>query len=534
MWDVGVDNLLDRARSRLLIVIISIFIAYFILIIRLFEISYGYSKPQSYNNRAVFASGWHPNRLDIVDRNGVLLAVDVPTASVYANPKQIRDIDQVAQFLSIAIDMDCKLLGELLHQNKKSFVWLKRHLVPKEQQKILELGLPGIYMKSDAKRIYPHNSLFAHILGYTDTDGNGLAGVERYFDNFLLNKDVKDKALQLSIDTRLQYLMHSILSEYMHKHKAFGGVSLLMEVDTGEILSAVSLPDFDINKPSSGRPNEVFNRFSLGLYEMGSVFKSFAIASALDIGAVELNSEFYIGDSFKIADRTIRDYKTNIGVMSVDEIFLRSSNIGTVLITMQMNPNDQYAYLNKLGFFQQTSLELNEKASPIVPKRDKWNVVSRATVSYGHGISVTPIHLLEGIAAVIGGGVLHQATLLQGKKNQSFHRVFAESTSESMKYLFSLAVKRGTGMRALTPGYEIGGKTGSADKIVDGTYSKDSSIVSFAGVFPIDDPKYVLLVMVDDPKKTCNEDRITGGYLAAPIASRMIEKIAPILNVSPL
>lgn len=423
---------------------------------------------QAVNSGAAGASSGL-GRQDILDRNGVLIAGNIPTASVYINPNQIRNKAVAINLLSKVLpDMDPKILGQALN-SPKNFVWIKRHLVPIEQQAILMAGLPGVYMVPDERRIYPHNNLFSHVLGYTDSDGRGLAGVERYFDSILQDTREGRKPCWLSVDTRLQYLIRNIFREDVAKYNADGGVVALMDIRTREILSIVSLPDFDINNPGKGSDNSMFNRFSLGLYEMGSTFKSFTIASALDSGVVNMEDVFTVGSFLKINDRIIHDYRPRNADMNVEQIFVYSSNIGTAQIAMKMGCEIQSAYLHKLGFFEPLKIELLERAMPLVPKAVKWSDVVVATVSYGHSISVTPVHLMEGIATVVGDGQRCGATLIKqndsdGASRCSGKKVFDLATVESMRYLFSKVVRHGTGVRAITTGYDIGGKTGSANK----------------------------------------------------------------------
>lgn len=527
----NIDHKIEVVKNRMFLVVCVILFGYSVLIFRLINMAFIFNNVKiSKNNDS--SDVFLIKRSDILDRNGVLLAGNIPTASIYINPKQIRDSRYAIKALhQILPDLDKKALVNAFNSDK-SFVWIKRHLVPKEQEKILKIGLPGLYLVADERRVYPHNSLFAHILGYTDTDSRGLAGVERYFDSVLRKNN--NESLTLSVDVRLQYIIRNILVDAVKQYKAAGAAVVLLNINNCEILSMSSLPDFDINNPKIAKENELFNRISLGLYEMGSIFKSFIIASALDSKSINIDDVFEVKDGFKIADKIIHDIRPRNGKMTIDEIFMHSSNIGTIQIAAKIGQELQFDYLKKMGLFDPLSIEIAEKATPIFPKKDKWNNITSATVSYGYGVSVTPIHMVEGIASIVGDGCRCRATLIKNRSIDNKEKILDRSTTEIMKYLFNVAVQRGTGMRAIVPRYEISGKTGSANKVVDGSYNNDIGIASFVAIFPSDDPKYLLFIMIDEPKRTDEYKNITGGYVAAPIAGKIVEKIAPLLGISPL
>ena len=526
------QNTLDPNRLRVLFIVAVI--SYLAIVMRIFDLSMvGDSSPMPYDHSV---RDLQYGRGDILDRNGVVLATSLKTVSAYSNPRKIKDAHATASLIHKAMpDLSVSYLQKQLSMSR-NFVWIKRHLTPKEHERLLHVGVPGIYFIEEQKRVYPQRSLFSHVVGYVDIEGNGLAGVERYFDKFLKEKGM-DGSLSLSLDYRIQYLMHDAIAQSIEEHGAVGGAGVMLDANTCEILAMVSLPDFNANDLSKITDEQLFNRASLGVYEMGSVFKGFAFAIALDLGIVKLSDEFDITSPFKIQDRVINDYVHRSGVRSVRDIFVTSSNVGTAKIALKAGGVAQRKYFKDFGFFDYNAVEIYEKSLPIFNKSKNWSDIAVATMSYGHGIAVTSLHAVEAMASLVNGGLRCTTTLLLSANNKIDNectRVISGDTSRTMRELFYAVTDKGTGRRAGVRGYALGGKTGSADKIVDGSYNKTATLTSFVGAFPINDPRYVFLVIIDEPKEGMKTRKATGGSVAAPVAKTIVERCANVFGLNPL
>ncbi|MFW0777434.1 MAG: peptidoglycan D,D-transpeptidase FtsI family protein [Rickettsiales bacterium] len=473
-------------------------------------------------------------RGDIVDRNGELLATSVKTASIFANPKEIRDPEKAAQKLAKILGIDAKKLAARMSSDK-SFVWLKRNLTPVEQQKANSLGVPGLYFLPEERRIYPYGNLFAHMVGYVGVDNKGLAGTEKYFDRRLRDSAKNKEQLALSLDVRLQAIMREEMHNAMRKFKAIGATGVIMDLESDELLSVVSLPDFDPHNPGAAKKAARFNRATLGVYEMGSTFKSFTMAMGLEHDVVSMKGGYDATNPFKVSSFTIKDSHPKKRWLNVPEIFAYSSNIGTAKMALDVGIKRQKEFMKKLGMLEGLSLEVPEKSRTLYP--DDWKEINAVTISYGHGISVTPLHLVRGIAAMVNGGELPKLTLVKdknkGKKRDT--RVISEATSKNMRRLMRLVVDYGTGGKAHVPGYRVGGKTGTAEKVSKtGRYNQDAKLASFVGAFPVDDPKYVILVMIDEPKGIKSTYGFaTGGWISAPVVGNIISRMGPLYAMKP-
>ncbi len=478
------------------------------------------------------APAFESGRADIVDRNGVVLATSLPTASLYANPHQVRDPAGAAAHLVRALPDLSRTEIRAKLSTDRSFIWLKRNLTPREQYRVNRLGIPGLYFEREERRFYPHGRLTAHSIGFTDVDNQGLAGVERSFDEVLRGQA---EPLALSLDLRVQHVLALELAAAMTEFSAIGAAGLVMDAATGEVLAMVSLPDFDPNQPGTAAPETRFNRASLGLYEMGSVFKIFTLAMALDEGVVTLDDGYDASKPIRIARFTINDFHAKNRWLSVPEIFMYSSNIGAARMAMDAGTAVQQAFLDRLGLTRPAGIELEEIGRPMVPT--PWREINTVTIAYGHGLAVSPVQMTSAVAAVVNGGEFHPATLL--KRAEGEHpagmRIMSRDTSLKMRRLLRLVVRRGTGRQANAVGYRVGGKTGTADKLIDGRYARDARIASFAAAFPMNDPRYVIFVMVDEPKGIARtQGYATGGWVAAPIVRRVVERIGPMLGVEPV
>lgn len=470
-------------------------------------------------------------RANIVDRNGMILATSLPTVSLFADPASVLDADEVAKKLAVELpelsvdDLRRKLAGP------GRFVWLARNLAPKQHFRINRLGLPGLGFHNGERRVYPHGALVSHVLGLTDIDGNGVAGLENRFDRDLR---ASDHPLRLSIDLRIQSVLHEELARAMVEFKAIGAAGLVMDVNTGEVLSMVSLPDYDPNEPSAMKRDAAFNRAAKGVYEMGSTFKLFTAAMALDSGTVDVSDGYDASRPIRVARFTISDYHAKNRWLSVPEIILHSSNIGAAKMAIDVGGEGQRDYLERFGLLRPVSLELPEVGTPLLPS--VWRPINTMTISYGHGISVSPVQLAAGISALVNGGLYRGATLLRrdGGVSPQARRVITDETSEQMRGLMRLVVSRGTGRKANVRGYLVGGKTGTAEKSSRRGYSKSAKLSSFVGAFPMNAPRYVVLALLDEPignKSTFNY--ATGGWVAAPVVGRVVARMAPMVGIAP-
>lgn len=471
------------------------------------------------------------SRADIVDRNGVVLASSLPTASLYADPSEVIDPAAAAEKIAgVFPEIDQVRLTRHLAGDGR-FIWIKRNLTPEQQLDANRLGLPGFNFIEEERRIYPHGNLSAHVLGATDIDGNGVSGVEAYFDKRLRQSA---KPLELSLDVRVQSILRAELSAAVTEFKALGGAGVVFDVRTGETVALVSLPDFDPNDRSSYVGEARFNRATKGVYEMGSTFKLFTAAMALDSGTVDMQGGYDATQPIHIARFTISDYHAKKRWLSVPEIIVHSSNIGAAKMAVDVGGAGQQAYLRKFGLLRDAALELPEIGHPLKPAT--WREINTMTISYGHGIAVTPVQLAAAIGSLVNGGVLRPATLLRHEQGAPVagEQILARETSDKMRQLMRLVVAKGTGRKAEAPGYFVGGKTGTAEKQFGGTYRKKALMSSFVGTFPINDPRYVVFVMVDEPvgnKRTFNY--ATGGWVAAPVVGRVISQIGPLLGIAP-
>jgi cell division protein FtsI (penicillin-binding protein 3) len=532
---------LEACRARLFITRVLFACVFAAVALRVVEVVlFEGGAAQSHMPRFRIAAPPAPARADIVDRNGTLLAATLDSPSVYANPKQILDPADATRKLVKAFPSlkSAEIYAKLT--SSKSFVYLKRHLTPREQYEVNQLGIPGVQFQHEERRVYPDGGLTAHVVGYAGIDNAGFAGIERGLDNML--KDRREP-LQLSLDLRIQYILREELQRVIDDFTAKGAAGLIMDVNTGEILSMVSLPDFDPNHPGSVDPDHpdlsiadrMFNRNTLGVYELGSIFKIFTVAMALDAGTSTLSSTYDASHGISIGRFTIGDYHGKHRVLNVPEILMYSSNIGAAKMAIAAGGQRQREFLARLGLLKAPKIEVSEAAVPHFPA--KWREVNVMTIAFGHGISVTPLSFASAAAALVNGGVLRQATLIKrlpGDAPQG-QQVLSPKTSEQMRKLMRLVVEHGTGTMAAAPGYVVGGKTGTAEKISGRHYAEKKLLSSFVGVFPINDPKYLVLTVVDEPHPNKqSHGYATAGWTVAPATSRIVQRIAPLLGVQPV
>ena len=474
-------------------------------------------------------------RAPIVDRNGVLLAANLGTASLYATPRRVLDPREAAEKLvQVLPELDYEAVLAKL-SSKRRFVWLKRKLTPRQYYAVNRLGLPGLAFREDESRVYPQGALLAHVLGYTDVDNRGISGLEKRFDRTLRDPARGGTPLQLSIDVRVQHVVRRQLMRAVARFRAAAGAGLVLDVGTGEVLALVSLPDFDPNRARGASSDSLFNRATLAVYEMGSTFKVFTLAMALEAGTAGPDRRYDTTRPIRVSRFVIRDSYPKARPLSVPEIFVYSSNIGAAKMALEVGGVRQRAFLEKLGLLRRARIELPEVGLPLAPER--WREVNTMTVAFGHGIAVSPVNMAAAVAATVNGGVLIPTTLLKRPDGASVEgrRVVSARTSRIVRRLMRLVVEQGTGRRAAAPGYLIGGKTGTAEKPQRGRYQRKALVSSFVGAFPIDAPRYLVLVLLDEPKGTpATRGYAGGGWTAAPVVGRIVSRIAPILGVRPV
>lgn len=470
-------------------------------------------------------------RADIVDRNGVLLATSLPTARLYADPSDVLDPQSAADRLATVLpqlDRD-ELVAKMAGPGR--FVWLSRSLTPRQQYEVNRLGIPGIGFRRGERRVYPQGRLASHVLGLTDIDGVGIAGAERQFEPLLRDAG---QPLRLSLDLRVQAAATEELAAAVTEFEALGGAAVVMDVRTSELLAMVSLPDFDPNVPTGTTGVAGFNRATKGVYEMGSTFKLFTTAMALDSGVVDLGARYDATKPLRVARFTINDYHAENRWLTVPEILVHSSNIGSARMALDVGTDVQQRYLSALGLLDTPTVELPEVARPLTPAT--WRDINTMTIGFGHGIAVSPLQMVSAVASLVNGGVLRPATIVRRDPGDvpEGDRVIDARVSEQMRALMRLVVAEGTGSQADVPGYLVGGKTGTAEKQGAGGYMRRALISSFVGTFPVSDPRYVVLALVDEPhgnKRTFGY--ATGGWTAAPVVGRLIARMAPMVGLPP-
>ena len=475
----------------------------------------------------------HP-RATITDRNGEILAVSLPTSGLYANPREMMDAADAAHKLKEAVPRLDEDLVRTRLQSSKQFVYLERQITPHEQNVINALGIPGVYFQPSERRVYPKGRVAAQILGGVDVDGHGIAGVERFF-----NQRLKDDAepLELSLDLRVQAVLRDELSKSMEEFTAIGACGIVMDVRTGEIIAMVSLPDYDANKAAEAPAEDRFNRAVTGMYEPGSTFKLQTAAMALDSGSAQLWNEFDAAHPIRIGRFTITDFEGKHRFLALPEVLAYSSNLGAAHIAEGVGPERQRAWLKSMGMFSRIGVELPEAGLPIVPSAANWKEAVTLTVGFGHGIAVSPLHVVRGTATLANGGILMQPTLLARHADDpppEGVRIMQPTTSDVIRKLMRLVVTAGYGKPADIPGYFVGGKTGTAEKAGAHGYKKHANISAFMSVFPMNAPHYAVYFMLDEP----HGNKSTGGFstagaVSAPAAGRVIARIAPMLGLLP-
>jgi cell division protein FtsI (penicillin-binding protein 3) len=439
-------------------------------------------------------------------------------------------------------DLDETEVRERL-SSRKGFVWLKREITAKQQQDIHKLGLPGIGFLRENKRVYPTGNEVAHLIGLVNIDNQGIAGMEKWLDNQGLADlhragfatDRLQKPIELSVDLRVEHALRDELLKAKDKFHAKAASGLVTNVNTGEIMAMVSLPDFDPNNPKEVHDPDRINRLTTGVYEMGSTFKAFTLAMALDTGKYGLDSLWDARGPLHYGKFAIHDDEPKGRFLTMKEVFTFSSNVGAGRIALSQGVEAHRAFLRKMGQLDRLRTELPESASPILPRR--WSDLNTITIAFGHGMAVAPLQAVMGVSALANGGLLIPPTFLKRSEEEAraiAKRVIKPETSDKMRFLMRLNAEIGTAKRANVPGYYIGGKTGTAEKVVNGRYAKKRVLTAFTAILPADKPKYQLLIMLDEPqplKETYGQ--IASGWNAVPTAGNVIARIGPLLGIEP-
>lgn len=522
---------IDMAQSRLTILGAFFIIGYVVIVARLMDLSVVQGAMSVTADRSGFEVAQIAQRRgDIYDRNGFLVATTLKTPSLFVDPSLVMDADNLAHDLMSVIDgLDEKVLLKSLKARNR-FAWIKRNITPEQHTQILNIGSPALGVQYEYKRVYPQGELFAHMLGYTDRDGLGLSGAERGFDDVL----AQGVDVNLSFDLRLQHIARRELSTAISDFEAKAGTAVIMDVKSGELLASVSLPDFDLNKASSAGANEKFNRLTLGVYELGSMFKIFSTAALFDLVGARMSDTFDARKPIKVGRFTINDYHAQKRILTVPEVFMHSSNIGSAMMGEKVGGDALRAFYKDLGLLDPLMFDIKEVGRPLLPK--PWRHVNTLTAAYGHGLATTPLQMSAAVASVVNGGLFVQPTIEKRSGDEGYFRsdvrVISETTSENIRKLLRLTVTEGTGKNADVKGYRVGGKTGTAEKSVNGRYDRSLLISSFVGAFPIDDPRYVVMVMVDEPKgQKHSYGYATAGWVAAPAVSRIVTSMASVLGM---
>ncbi|MDO5756279.1 MAG: penicillin-binding protein 2 [Rhodobacterales bacterium] len=542
------DKSRRRAEGRLLVLGTMFFCAFGVIGLRMGVMA---QTEPSEPRASAAGAGILAQRADIVDRKGRILATNFDTHSLYAQPQQMIEPEKTAERL-VKIFPDLKqdrLVRDFT--GKRKFLWIKKKLSPEQMQDVHDIGEPGLLFGPREMRLYPNGTLAAHVLGGAGfgregvhaAEVIGVAGIEKYMDERLRDPAQNHEPLTLSLDLSVQAAVERVLAGGMSIMNAKGAAAILMDVQTGEIVSIASLPDFDPNdrpRPlvqGKAADSPLFNRAVQGVYELGSTFKVFAAAQALQLGLVNANTIIDTSGPMRVDRFNIGEFNgKNYGKISVSDIIMHSSNRGTARLALQIGAERQQEFLKTMGFFQPVDFEMIEASGgkPLLPKR--WTKLSTVTVSYGHGLSATPLHLAAGYAAIANGGRYIKPTLLKQAGPAAGERVMSAAVASEMRTMLRRVVTEGTASLGDVPGYAVGGKTGSADKPrEDGRgYYKDKVIATFASMFPANDPKYVLIVTLDEAVETSGDKpHRTAGWTAVPIASEIVARIAPLLGIRP-
>lgn len=513
----------EQARTRIMMCAVVFVFVFTSLGVRLAFISFGQVAP---DRRYAQAGEDNPPRPEIIDRNGALLATDLPVIALEVAGREVWDPGETAQKLaSVLPDIDPVSL--MLELEEGRYKEVRSDLTPSERQAIFDLGLPGVRFEARVDRFYPQADLAAHVIGHDEPGKGGVMGLER-----VANRYPNDAPLRASIDIRVQQVLEDELQAAREKFHAEAAWGAVMDVETGEIIALANVPDFDPNEPGAAPDDFRRNRATYDRYELGSAFKIFTAASVVDAGLATEGTLYDARGTFKVADRTITDFHGENRILTLSEVVQHSSNIGAARMAVDLGKKEQQRFLDELGLFDALPIELSENRAPQLP--GQWGPVESATISYGHGISITPLHLLAAYSAVVNGGVYRTPTFLATKKAPEGRRVLKKETSIAMRRVLRRVITDGTATYAEAPGYYPIGKTATADKVSDsGGYEKDARIASFIGAAPGYAPRYAILITFDNPQAIEGTyGYATAGWNAAPAFARFVERAAPLLGLT--
>jgi cell division protein FtsI (penicillin-binding protein 3) len=473
-------------------------------------------------------------RASITDRNGEILAISLPTAALYANPREMIDAADTAHKLKAALPALDEDEVRTRLASEKQFVYIARQITPRQELDINALGIPGVYFEPTERRHYPLGRVAAQVLGGVDIDGRGVAGVERFFDEQLREQP---GPLALSLDVRVQAVMRDELSRAMDEFEAIGACGIVMDVRTGEVLAMVSLPDYDANDVGRATPDQRFNRAVTGMYEPGSTFKLQTASMALDSGTVQIWNEFDASVPIHVGRFTITDFEGKHRWLYLPEVLAYSSNLGAAHMAAEVGPERQRAWMEQMGMLSRLGIELPEAGIPLAPPAANWKEIATLTIGFGHGIAVSPLHVVVGTATVANGGTLYRPTILAHDPSvppRQGMRVMQTSTSDIIRKLMRLVVTDGYGKSAEVPGYYVGGKTGTAEKVSHHSYEKHTNVAAFTSVFPMNAPRFAVYMMLDEPKANAStHGYATAGWVIAPAVGKVISRIAPMEGLLP-
>ena len=526
--DKNTASVLKTGSHRILFVAFVFFVAFSVVMGALFYRTVLTYQPQK-TSRPIQMTDIPVKRANITDRNGRIIATSLPTVELYLNHLPLKEPEKMADDIAEVLpDMDKAELTKKITSGKR-FQYIKRNLTPTEQFDVNKLGYPQLEFVDGEQRIYPNGSLFSHIIGYTDIDNIGIAGLEKSFNDVLTNSA---EPLTLSLDATVQQIIHEELSKAISIFLPEYAVGIVANANNGEILGLVSLPDFDPNPASDKKGDALFNHATLGVFELGSVMKLFTVATAIETGLAKPDDDIDATEPFKADRFMIKDTsKPQKRPLNLAEILIYSSNIASAKLALTSGPEIQRMFLDRFGFFAPLPIDLPERGRPLAQKSNSDSVI--ASMSYGHGFSVSPLHLVAATGALVNGGFYHQPTFIKdGNQDKTPTRVISSDTSFHIRQMMRATVDIGTASRANISGLLVGGKTGSAE-IVDGkNYVKGALRASFIGAFPMDNPQYIVFVMLENPIKRKDDWYYnTAGWNAVPTAGEIIKRIAPYFGI---
>jgi cell division protein FtsI (penicillin-binding protein 3) len=511
------ETFIKHANNKFILIKYGIFLLFVLATLRL---SYLVFIGMATNHTNFNVAKNYEQKHDILDRNGNVLALSVPSVSVYLNPKEIKDSEKAIKAISDSLGISEKIATKLVLSNSP-FVWVKRNITKEEELNLKYYGVLGINFEKEQKRYYPYNNLFSHIVGITNIDGNGVSGVENSF-----NEELKRKNITLSLDLKIQSILREALLKAKENNQAKGAYGMVVDPKTFEVLAMVSLPDFNPNDRANINIADMFNYPTQGVFETGSIAKVFTVAMALNNGGQTLDKSYDVSKPIVKDNFVIVDYSYMNRSLLLPEILIHSSNIGTSLLMQEFGVENQKEQLEKFGLFNKPPLEIYEKESSLLP--NKWTELSSMTISYGYGMAISQATFITTFSAIINGGIIKPLTIIKRKENEhpKETRIISEKVSKDIRGSLRLTVAMGSAKRADVPGYSVAGKTGSAEKLEKGKYNHNKVIASFVGFFPAYNPRYVILISIDEPKRLAhNNYNITGGALSTPVFADIVEKI---------